>query len=157
MINIYFFSFSFTEKLLNSSGRELRRALFSLKQIFQVIRFDLSTSSLCLNLLSTEHLGISVCCMIGIEMRGYSGLTSFLGNFLAWIDDSYCDGIHSSLSLVQSPAQPLFFLRNDNSHCNRIHSTVAAVLCFDNSYVGKQPVAWREYCGEYCLTLLKSK
>lgn len=26
-----------TEKLYNSSGRELRRALFSLKQIFQVI------------------------------------------------------------------------------------------------------------------------
>lgn len=27
----------FAEKLLNSSGREFRRALFSLKQIFQVI------------------------------------------------------------------------------------------------------------------------
>ena len=27
----------FVEKLLNSEGRELRRALFSLKQIFQVM------------------------------------------------------------------------------------------------------------------------
>jgi hypothetical protein len=30
------FVFVFAEKLLNSEGRELRRALFSLKQIFQV-------------------------------------------------------------------------------------------------------------------------
>lgn len=29
--------FVFVEKLLNSEGRELRRALFSLKQIFQVM------------------------------------------------------------------------------------------------------------------------
>ena len=28
--------FTFSERLLNSTGRELRRALFSLKQIFQV-------------------------------------------------------------------------------------------------------------------------
>ena len=26
---------------------------------------------------------------------------------------------------------------------------VSAVHCFDNSYVGKQPVAWKEYCVEY--------
>jgi len=29
----------FAEKLLNSSGREFRRALFSLKQIFQVFMY----------------------------------------------------------------------------------------------------------------------
>ena len=23
--------------------------------------------------------------------------------------------------------------------------------CFDNDYVGKQPVAWKEYCSEYWL------
>ena len=23
--------------------------------------------------------------------------------------------------------------------------------CFENGYVGKQPVAWKEYCGEYWL------
>lgn len=33
LIQLHFFSFS--EKLLTSEGRELRRALFSLKQIFQ--------------------------------------------------------------------------------------------------------------------------
>lgn len=36
LINIYF---TISEKLLNSNGRELRRALFSLKQIFQVKSF----------------------------------------------------------------------------------------------------------------------
>jgi hypothetical protein len=34
--NLRMFVFVFSEKLLNSEGRELRRALFSLKQIFQV-------------------------------------------------------------------------------------------------------------------------
>ena len=28
---------------------------------------------------------------------------------------------------------------------------LAAVHCFDNGYVGKQPVAWKEYCAEYWL------
>ena len=27
--------------------------------------------------------------------------------------------------------------------------------CFDNCYVGKQPVAWKEYCTEYCLKELQ--
>ena len=31
----------------------------------------------------------------------------------------------------------------------RTHSSLTAVLCFDNGYVGKQPVAWKEYCVEY--------
>lgn len=34
-----------TEKLYNSTGRELRRALFSLKQIFQVCEFSLSSGA----------------------------------------------------------------------------------------------------------------
>ena len=37
------------------------------------------------------------------------------------------------------------------SHCDRIHSSLIAVRCFDNDYVGKQPVAWKEYCAEYWL------
>ena len=49
------------------------------------------------------------------------------------------------------PAQPIFFQRIDDSHCDRIHSSLTAVCCFDNGYVGKQPVAWREYCVEYWL------
>ena len=49
-------------------------------------------------------------------------------------------------SLVQSPAWPILFLRIDGSHCNRIHSFPTAVHCFDSGYVGKQPVAWEEYC-----------
>lgn len=36
-INLFLFFSFLTEKLYNSIGRELRRALFSLKQIFQVI------------------------------------------------------------------------------------------------------------------------
>lgn len=36
LINV---DFTISEKLLNSNGRELRRALFSLKQIFQVKLF----------------------------------------------------------------------------------------------------------------------
>ena len=36
-------------------------------------------------------------------------------------------------------------------HFDRIESSLTAVLCFDNSYVGKQPVVWKEYCAEYWL------
>ena len=32
-----------------------------------------------------------------------------------------------------------------------IHSSRTAVRCFDNSYVGKQPVDWKEYCAEFWL------
>ena len=28
----------------------------------------------------------------------------------------------------------------------RVHSFIIAVNCFDNCYVGKQSVAWEEYC-----------
>ena len=52
-------------------------------------------------------------------------------------------------------ARPIFFPRTDESHCNRIHSPLTAVLSFDNGYVGKQLVAWEEYCWEYWLKELK--
>ena len=43
----------------------------------------------------------------------------------------------------------------ESSHCDRIHSSLTAVRCFDNDYVGKQPVARREYCSEYWFKELK--
>ena len=46
-------------------------------------------------------------------------------------------------------ARPIFFPRIGDSHCDRIHSSLTAVHCFDNGYVGKQPVAWKEFCDEY--------
>ena len=41
-----------------------------------------------------------------------------------------------------------YFFRRLMSHCGRIISTLTAVGCFDNDNVGKQPVAWKEYCVE---------
>ena len=39
----------------------------------------------------------------------------------------------------------------DDSYYDRIHSSLTTVHCFNNRYVGKQPVAWKEYCAEYWL------
>ena len=69
----------------------------------------------------------------------------------------HCGEPHSSVgsrlenrrSLVRSPAQPIFFPRIDDSHCDRIHSSLINVRGFNNGYVGKQPVAWKEYCAYY--------
>ena len=58
-------------------------------------------------------------------------------------------------SLVRSPDRPIFFLRIDDSHCDRIHSSLTAVSCFDCGYVGKQPVAWKEYFAEHWLKKLQ--
>ena len=33
--------------------------------------------------------------------------------------------------------------------------SLTAVRCFDNGYVGKQPVAWEELCAECCLKELQ--
>ena len=49
----------------------------------------------------------------------------------------------------ETPAQPIFSFRNDEGYCNRIYSYLTTVHCFDDGYVGKQPVAWKEYCTEY--------
>ena len=51
--------------------------------------------------------------------------------------------------------QPIFFLRIDDSHCNRIYFSLTHVYCFTDGYVGKQPVAWKEYCTEYWLKELQ--
>ena len=59
-------------------------------------------------------------------------------------------------SLVRSPAPPIFSPRIADSQCDRTHSSFTAVRCFDNVYVGKQPVAWKEYCVEYWLKVQES-
>ena len=53
------------------------------------------------------------------------------------------------------PGSAKYFLRTDDSHCDRIHSSLKAVCCFDNGYVGKQLVAWKENCAEYGLKELQ--
>ena len=50
---------------------------------------------------------------------------------------------------------PIFFPGIDDSHYGRIHCSLTAVHCFDDGYVGKQPVAWKEYCGAYWLKELQ--
>ena len=43
----------------------------------------------------------------------------------------------------------------DDIHRNRIHFSLTAINCFNNADVGKQPVAWKEYCAEYWLKVLQ--
>ena len=45
-------------------------------------------------------------------------------------------------------AQPKFLPWIDDSRCDRIHSSLTVVHYFDNGWVGKQPVAWKEYCAD---------
>ena len=35
------------------------------------------------------------------------------------------------------------------------HNSLTTVHCFDNGFVGKQPLAWKEYCAEYWLKELQ--
>ena len=44
---------------------------------------------------------------------------------------------------------PILFLRIDDSHCDKIDFSLTAVYFFGNGYVGKQLVAYKEYCAEY--------
>ena len=64
-------------------------------------------------------------------------------------------GLENRRSLVQFLTRPTFFPRIDNNHCDRIHSSLTAVHCFDDGYVGKQPVVWNEYCAECWLKELQ--
>ena len=52
-------------------------------------------------------------------------------------------------SMVWSLAWLIFFPRIDDSHFDRIHSSFTTVHCFNNSYLGRQPVAWKEYSRDY--------
>ena len=64
-------------------------------------------------------------------------------------------GLRTGLWLVRSPGWLILFRRIDDSHCDRIYSSLTAVRCFDNGFVGKQPVTWKEYCAEYWLQELQ--
>ena len=52
------------------------------------------------------------------------------------------DSVHDLRTEFTSSISGLaeFFLRIDDSHCDRIHSTFITDHCFDDNYVGKQPV-----------------
>ena len=41
-------------------------------------------------------------------------------------------------------ARPIFFPRTDDSHCDKMHSSLTAVHCFEDGYLGKQLVAWKK-------------
>ena len=60
-----------------------------------------------------------------------------------------CRAPHSSVVAGSIPVLAYFFPRIDYTHCDRIRSALTAVHCFDNGYLRKQPVAWKEYCAEY--------
>ena len=53
------------------------------------------------------------------------------------------------------PAWQKFFLKVDDNHCKWIHSSLTVVCCFNNGYVGKQQVVWKEYCAAYWLKKLQ--
>ena len=36
----------------------------------------------------------------------------------------------------------------DDSHCDRIHCSLTVVHCFENGFFGKQPVDVKKYCAE---------
>ena len=55
------------------------------------------------------------------------------------MSDGSITGIESRRSLVGCPARLIFFPR------------IAAVCCFKNGYLGKQPVTWKKYCAEHRL------
>ena len=57
--------------------------------------------------------------------------------------------------MVRLLTRPIFFPRIDGSHYNRINFSLTAVRCFDNGYMRKQPVAWKEYCAEHWLKELQ--
>ena len=52
-------------------------------------------------------------------------------------------------------SMPIFFPRTDDSHCDSNDSSLTAVLCFNNGYVGKQSMASKEYCREFWLKELE--
>ena len=39
--------------------------------------------------------------------------------------------------------------RIDGRLCDRIHCSLLAVHCFNDGYMGRQLVAWKQYCAEY--------
>ena len=66
-----------------------------------------------------------------------------------------CRNIFNIADWFNPRARPVFFPRIDDSHCNIVQFSFTAVHCFDNGYVGKQPLTWKEYCAEYWLKEVK--
>ena len=85
--------------------------------------------------------------MPSVQIQIILYLALFLQSVVLWIWE------HTSL--VWSQAWPVFLQRIDDSHYDRIHYSLSIVYCFDNGYVGKQPVAWKEYCTENWIKELK--
>ena len=55
------------------------------------------------------------------------------------------------------PAWSIFFPGFDDNHCDRIHVCLTTVPFFEDGYVEKQLVVWKEHFAEYWLKeLLKS-
>ena len=93
---------------------------------------------------SEEWYRLYFCCHFRHCWKGQQREIQVLGNY--WLV-----GVVTLRSLVWSPARPIFFPRIVDSHCDRIHSSLTAVCCFNKGYLGKQPVAWKEYSAEYWL------
>ena len=68
---------------------------------------------------------------------------------------SSVEHLRTGVRRLEPPALPIFFPRIDDSHCDGIHLSLTAVHWFDDGYVGKQPVACKEYCAEYWLRELQ--
>ena len=54
-------------------------------------------------------------------------------------------GLENRKLLVRFPARQIFVSRINDSHCDMVHSSLTVVHVFDYCYVRKQPVAWKEY------------
>ena len=72
-----------------------------------------------------------------------------------YAEDHNSVGLENNKSLVRSRARPIFFPRIDDSNCDRSHSSLTAVHCFDDKYVGKQPMAWKKYCAQVLVKKLQ--
>ena len=79
----------------------------------------------------------------------HSCFPGVLFSFISNRHNTLSKPVKNMITLVRSPALPSFFPRIDDGHCDRVHSSLTTVRCFDNRYVGKQPVAWKEYCARY--------
>ena len=87
--------------------------------------------------------------MLFQHYSSYLAATSVL--FLFFLEFSFI--ISSPLFIIPSTIYHTFPI--DDSHCDKIPSSLTAVHCFDDGYVEKQPVAWKEYCAEYWLKELQ--
>ena len=95
--------------------------------------------------------GIPRMAFVSIHTSGWS--FTHLIDYTSYLD--HTSRLENRRSLVRSPTRPISFLRIDDGHCNRFHSSLTDGSSFYNGYVGKQPVAWKEYCAECWLKELQ--